>query len=268
MVASGISEFTFGFAFLREQVNNNSQDMVAAAILPTLRQEADEGWDACLPLRGGEVYYQFKVAEHIVRRNGRFRQDGTHAGPYYQASLHRKHQNAQHNLLWQLSVVKPDTFYVVSEITDVDTFNAAFLHCTVAHCTRLLPLDECIPITDGEQHHITFESRNPAWWLHSLRHKNEHSTRGSDTVRLFSERRKLWKVINREYVVDLYRGIQNAASVALEKVMSKSRGRRVLDDLPPLLSHSTRSILEGTAFLLSAVFGVTLVIVGEGEQRL
>ena len=46
MVAIGISEFTFGFAFLYESTMANWNDLVAAPVLPSLQQEQNEGWDA------------------------------------------------------------------------------------------------------------------------------------------------------------------------------------------------------------------------------
>jgi hypothetical protein len=52
MVEIGISEFTFGYAFLYEQTQANSSDLKAALVLPNLQQEKLEGWDARLPLTG------------------------------------------------------------------------------------------------------------------------------------------------------------------------------------------------------------------------
>jgi hypothetical protein len=59
MVEIGISEFTFGYAFLYEQTQANWSDLKAALVLPNLQQEELQGWDARLPLTGTDFYYQF-----------------------------------------------------------------------------------------------------------------------------------------------------------------------------------------------------------------
>ena len=61
MVALGISEFTFGFAVLQEQTRQQWGNLKAVPILPSLRQEEEKGWDAHLPTRGIDYYYQFKM---------------------------------------------------------------------------------------------------------------------------------------------------------------------------------------------------------------
>ena len=69
MIAVGISEFTFGYAFLYEQTVNNWDELKAAPILPSLYDESKGGWDAHLPLKGTDYYYQFKLTEYLFRRN-------------------------------------------------------------------------------------------------------------------------------------------------------------------------------------------------------
>ena len=49
MVSIGISEFTYGFAFLFEQVNANWIGVDAAPILPSLQTEQMSGWDVSIP---------------------------------------------------------------------------------------------------------------------------------------------------------------------------------------------------------------------------
>ena len=63
MVAIGISEFTFGYAFLFDLTLANWGDITAAPILPSLQQENNLGWDASLPMQGIPYFYQFKLTE-------------------------------------------------------------------------------------------------------------------------------------------------------------------------------------------------------------
>src|SRR3972149_218984 len=88
MAKIGISEFTFGFAFLYEQTHANWTALRAAPVLPSLQEEQGKGWDARLPLNGVDFYYQFKLSEHLSRSNSSFIADGTYTGPYHRLALH------------------------------------------------------------------------------------------------------------------------------------------------------------------------------------
>src|SRR5688500_339979 len=103
MIAVGISEFTFGYAFLFEQTQRAWANLSAAPVLPSLQQENEEGWDARLPLHGIDFYYQFKLSEYLMRKNASFMKDGTYTNPYYRISLHRRENNKQHRRLRQLA---------------------------------------------------------------------------------------------------------------------------------------------------------------------
>lgn len=81
MGITGISEFSFGFAFLFEQTNRNWANLTAAPILPSLQQEADTGWDARLPLNATDFYYQFKLSDYLWNGNAKYIQDGTYNSP-------------------------------------------------------------------------------------------------------------------------------------------------------------------------------------------
>src|SRR5689334_5082033 len=96
MVAVGISEFTFGFAFLYEQVHANWAGVQAAPILPSLKQEEDDPWDANLPTEATDFYYQFKLTDYLSRSNATFIRDGTYNAPYYRFTFHRRNNNQQH----------------------------------------------------------------------------------------------------------------------------------------------------------------------------
>ena len=64
MAEIGISEFTFGYAFLYEQTRANWGGLTAAPVLPSLQQEEEQGWYAHLPLEGTDFYYQSSNSTH------------------------------------------------------------------------------------------------------------------------------------------------------------------------------------------------------------
>ena len=99
MVAIGISEFTFGYAFLFEQTQRNWANLKAAPILPSL--------------------YQF-------RGNASYLRDGTFNKPYYRFTFHSRDNYRQHRRLRELAASNANTYYVAPEFNDLPTFNAIF----------------------------------------------------------------------------------------------------------------------------------------------
>jgi hypothetical protein len=162
MASIGISEFAFGFAFLYEQVHAHWPKLKVAPILPSLKKEQKEGWDAHLPLRGTDFYYQFKLSDRLFAHHATFIADGTYAGPYYRLSLHRKHRNQQHRRLRRHSKDAPKTFYVAPEFDTLEQFNAAFLSKQITQRSRLIPVKDCKDISDGQQHFIIFQKGRKA----------------------------------------------------------------------------------------------------------
>jgi ribosomal protein S16 len=180
MVAIGISEFTFGFAFLHELTKANWSDVTAAPILPSLQEEHDEGWDAKLPLAGTPFFYQFKLVEYLSRSNATYIKNGTYNGPYYRIALHDRDNNRQHRLLWQLGQGNPETFYAAPELNKRSSFNDQFLNQQIVPSSRLIRLSDCEQLadTDGESHVITFQQNQPAWIFHSEPRRREQSYSG------------------------------------------------------------------------------------------
>jgi len=159
MALLGISEFTFGYAFLYEQTHANWGKLKAAPILPSLKQEKAVGWDAHLPLVGTDYYYQFKLSEYLSRSNAKYIADKTYGGPYYRLSLHRKDRSHQHRALKRHSLTNPGTYYVAPEVHSLDDFNVAFMAHQIASKSRLIPVEDCDDINDGDPalHYVSRE---------------------------------------------------------------------------------------------------------------
>jgi hypothetical protein len=262
MVAIGISEFTFGYAFLYEQTHANWHNLRAAPILPSLQQEQEEGWDAHLPLVGTDFYYQFKLSEYLSRGNASFIADGTYVSPYYRLSLHRKDNNRQHRRLREHAAVNPNTFYVAPEFNAIEDFHAAYLARQLTQRSRLIPVSDCDDINDGGQHHITFQSGNTAWLQHSERKRHERSFLGRDLEDVFRTTEGRWRALNRDFGEELFK--RSAATV--RRVLEKE-DRRTARQALPLLDFDPRhadrrELLLRTSQLLSVTVGVTLVLVG------
>ena len=253
MASAGISEFSFGFAFLHEQTVRNWTQLVAAPVLPSLRREADEGWDARLPTRGIDFYYQFKLSDCLERSNAKFIRDGSYNDPYYRISLYRRNNSAQHNRLIYHSNRNTHTYYVAPEVRTEEEFNRTFLSSRVMDNSRLIPLARCRRITDSEQHYITFQPGDSSWMQHSEPTRRKDSVRGEEVEKLYRESSKKWQKIDEEFAVGVY---SRAAEIFEEEHVTR---------LTELRSELTQmDLLTATQQLLSPI-GLHLVIVGSRE---
>jgi len=263
MVAVGMSEFTFGFAFLYEQVRRNWEDVKAFPVLPSLQQEATVGWDSKLPLRGTDFYYQFKLSDHLTRPNARFIRNGDYNSPYFEIRLHKAQRNRQHRRLKEHSKTNPDTYYVAPQFQTMDQFNSSFLSQQIVANSRLFPLVDCDEINDGQQHYISFQNSGSVWRQHSESTRHERSISGKELDTIYSRSAQRWVDIDEGFAVNIFQRTSDAA----RKLITEEEKRQV-QAIVPLLdfhasNHSRMEILERTSEILSVFFGVTLVIVGE-----
>jgi len=262
MAEIGISEFTFGYAFLYEQTQANWGDLRAAPILPSLQQEEDQGWDARLPLAGTDFYYQFKLSDHLSRGNSKYLGDGTYNGPYYRFWLHKRKNNRQHQRLRQHCAANPNTYYVAPEFNSIEQFNDRFLARQVAANSRIIPLTECGDINDGEWHCVTFQRGSPDWILHSEPRRHEKSYTGEELGALYRGSVQQWHRIDIGFAERLFGKTREIARrvIAEEEPERAQLVRPLLDEAPE--APDRRHLLLRTADILSATLGVTLVLVG------
>ncbi|MFB3779402.1 MAG: hypothetical protein ACE141_17420 [Bryobacteraceae bacterium] len=257
----GISEFSFGYAFLYEQTQAQWQNLRAAPILPSLQAERDQGWDAQLPLNGTDFYYQFKITDYLQRRNAKYMTDGTYDGPYYRFPLYRKNGSRQHRRLFAHAQVNTDTYYVSPEFADADTFNAAFLAGGITASCRLIPVRDTTDIDDDDQHYITFREGIPEWNQHSKRHRGNFSVSGGSIESVYRETARRWRPIDERFAVELF---HKTVSMSSEILAGETAGRaesRTLFDFH-VEDQSRSATLRRVSEILSSVLGATLVIVG------
>jgi hypothetical protein len=262
MAEIGISEFTFGYAFLHEQTQANWGNLTAAPILPSLQREEKEGWDAHLPLQGIDFYYQFKLSDYLSRGNATYIRDGTYGGPYYRIWLHRRNNNQQHQRLREHCVGNPRTYYVAPEFNSIEQFNSTFLSRQITGKSRIIPLSLCEDIADGEQHCITFQPHNLPWMLHSESKRHEKSYTGNDLGTLYRESSGQWQRIDVQFAERLLAKTSETARriIVKEDPEREQMLRPLLDEAP--VARTPSSLLLRTADILSATLGVTLVLVG------
>lgn len=265
MVEIGISEFTFGYAFLFEQTQANWGNLRAAPVLPSLQQEEQQGWDARLPLNGIDFYYQFKLSDYLQRGNATYIRNGTYNSPYYRIWLHRRNYNQQHRRLRQHCVVNRNTYYAAPEFNSIEEFNTRFLARQITTNCRIIPLTMCGDINEGDQHCITFQRGDPAWILHSEPRRHEKSFTGEELGTLYRQSFNQWQPIDLAFTERLLEKTRETARrmIAEEEPERAQLVRPLLDEAPA--GHERRDFLLRTADILSATLGLTLVLVGATE---
>ncbi len=264
MVALGISEFTFGFAFLFEQTRNIWGNLRIAPILPNLWEENELGWDAHLPLNGTSFYYQFKLSELLIRPYAKYRREPPYyQGEYFRVRLHKHDQNRQHRLLRELSTENSHTYYVAPETISIDIFNQAFLSGSIVEHSRLIPLEDCDDINDGEQHYITYQEGNPAWYLHSKPSPHGRSISGKHLEEFYKETAETWRPIDDEYANLLFQRVSDKVGeiTPIPREQLERPEEDLLDFNPQ--DHTRAETIDQAAKILFVFFGISLVIAGE-----
>jgi hypothetical protein len=269
MVATGISEFTFGFAFLFEQASHYWGDLRAAPILPNLYQEGNLGWDAHLPRNGTDFYYQFKLTDLLQRHNAKLIRNGTYRGPYFRLPLHRFENNRQHARLKSHADAHPHTYYVAPEFSGKSEFNAFFLERQIVSRSRLIPLEQCDEIDDGNQHYITFQYGIPGFHQCSEPTSHGPSEFGRNLERLYRGSAGDWMPIDISFAERLFETtVKSIKSIGRQVEGEKGDDRSVsrLLDYRPERSGMV-DYLKRTSDLLAIYLGLTLVLVGESSGK-
>jgi hypothetical protein len=257
MAQIGISEFTFGYAFLFEQTHANWAG--------SPRRQCSRASSRSRMLVGTRTFRlpaRTFITNYLSRSNASYIADGTYATPYYRISLHRRNGSQQHRRLRQLSLAKPHTYYVAQEFNSIDHFNSRFLARQVTADCRIIPVNACEDVTNNEQHCITFRQGDPSWSFHSERQRHERSHRGEELGEMYGQTKSRWRPIDLHFAEGLFEQTRDFARriVAEEDPQGTERLRPMLDD--EVVGNERRHFLMRTADILSTTVGVTLVLVG------
>ena len=121
----------------------------------------------------------------------------------------------------------------------------------------------CEDITDDAQHCITFGAGEEAWVIHSEEfRRHDRSYIGEQLGELYRESFRQWHKIDIGFVRFLFDKTREIARrvIAEEEPSRVSVQRPLLDDVTG--GANRRELLLRTADILSAILGVTLVMVG------
>jgi hypothetical protein len=168
-------------------------------------------------------------------------------------------------VLWRHAQSNQNTYYVAPEFAAIDDFNQAFLSNTITEHSRLIPLRQCnnYPAYDSEQHYITYQDNDSGFRQHSKPSRHEKSRSGKELERIYDESRQSWRPINEEFADKILEQTKEKLHILVDEGYLPDVGRILEDRVPQ--DRAGKLLLS--AKVLSVVFGVTIVIIGEREEE-
>ncbi len=262
----GLSEFTFGFAFLSEQTRRAWGEVRFAPILPSLQREEVVGYDAWLPTHAIDFYFQFKMAEQLIRSSARFAGYGM---PHFRFSLYRRENNRQHRVLYAHANNNPNTYYVAPEFNDVGDLNAAFLNDRITEASRLVAVSAIGKVEDADQHFVIY-APGREMEFHSKEGRTVRSEPGRELEKMFSDTRPTWKRVDQDFASRVLHSAEQSIERLIDETVSSGERnfvREVREATRRAERTSARATLAVAAKALTVVLGVTLVLVGSNLEQ-
>jgi len=284
----GISEFTYGFAFLYEQTRAKWDNLKAVPITPSLAQEGgrggveSQGWDARLQLKkGSDFYFQFKMSDYLLDSRAKYFNQGPGIGPYYRFALHRKNNYLQHKSLRELSKKEKNVFYVAPEFSPsiyrasnvqrMESLNTIFLNGEVTENSRLIPVSQCndYAIDDPEQHHMIYRKDFRARIYSDHPFDVEKSYRGKKLEKLYRNHSGRFSDINDDFILNLFRDyIDVISEIYSEKGKIRGYNKNPFDllNFDPKFAKKEETLLRLSQICM-VFFNSVLILVGEPYQK-
>lgn len=134
-------------------------DLVGVAITPTLREEADLGYDAAIPRQWAILYLQFKVPQYLRRPHAN--EFHVFGEPYFRFAVKTDATNngmVQHNVLCDLEATGADVFYASPcFLTNDELFQHAFNDGMYQNSVFPRP-SQLGPVDEGSDHCYAYTS--------------------------------------------------------------------------------------------------------------
>lgn len=247
-----ITEFSFGFAFTRELLNQ-LPNVDVAPYFPSLREEgAGRGYDVKIGFAGLPIFIQFKISEALTRPQSKYWPD--YLRPYYRFDVTSLRRSRQHNDLKDLSQNEPEVYYVAPRFWKPRDFDIYYSASEILANSICIPVTGLDYLTDTDHHQITYVTPDSYDW-HSTDNDRVHGDfAGTHLVSSIQERfsQDRLRRIDEEFVAQLY-------SILVSIARRSDFG--VPSDFPPVPES-----LAGVRFLLAAYFGLEFLLLTESAN--
>lgn len=180
---TGITEFSFGYAFTENLIRQSQTGPSNAPHFPNLIQEATLGYDVRIDMPAVPLFFQYKVPDLITRRSAReiVNYRLPIRVPYFRMPLMRRDKSRQHQLLVSLENSRPGSVYYASPLMQsVVGFNRCYAACAVHNFSALFSPSEIGPLPDNREHVVAYERESQlAWFCSEPRKIKMHSFAGA-----------------------------------------------------------------------------------------
>lgn len=149
-----ISEFSYGFLVTHELLHGVAHGVSIAPIFPSLRDEADLGYDVKIGPSDRLLFLQFKLSEYLERNNAR--EADEIALPYYRMALYPARHSNQHEALLSLNEGGELVYYAVPRFHTEEEMDDAFSNNSVLQRSAFFTPIEIGPLPDGDNHYVVF----------------------------------------------------------------------------------------------------------------
>lgn len=151
-----ISEFSYGYAIVEQIARDNSAQISAAPVFPSLIQEGRQGggYDAGVQLNGVPLFLQFKLSDYLERQNAK--EAGSMGLPYYRMHIRSARHSDQHAMLLDLENTGEQVFYAAPMFHKPEELNEAYLNRQVFQRSLLIKPSTIGSIRDLEEHYVAF----------------------------------------------------------------------------------------------------------------
>lgn len=180
---TGITEFSFGYAFTENLIRASQSGPSTAPYFPNLIQEATLGYDVQIAMPAAPIFFQYKVPEVMTRRSAkeisRYRLP-IHL-PFFRMPLMRRDKSRQHELLVTLENSNPGAvFYASPQMQSSIGFNRCYAACAVHTHSALFSPAEIGLLPDNRDHVVAYErGASTAWFCSEPRMIKMHSLEGA-----------------------------------------------------------------------------------------
>lgn len=175
------SEFSYGYAVVREIDFIYGHNGFSLPTFPTLREEASLGYDVALTIANTSFFLQFKRSDELNSRRSSL--NGVLSRPYYRFPVTRRKKSRQHDILVQLASRLASkghkVGYVAPTFTRQTTLARHYHALQVLMNSVFVDLASESLLPDDGQHYYNFDTSLTQTVFTSEKHREANGRRAS-----------------------------------------------------------------------------------------
>lgn len=159
------SETQFSFGITRELEDDIVWRSLGYAKFPTLREEAELGYDVSFDHGIHAIFLQYKVPKYLKRSNAK--QWEVFQKPYYRFHIYKRSISNQHQKLYELSLRHPKTYYCSPGFHSFDDYYKYRSSSSISQHSIFIPVRGLGAIRDNERHFIAYNINPNVFYMFS-----------------------------------------------------------------------------------------------------